>query len=110
MQQEKLVNSRCVPCRETVDPLKPDVIGTYQQELSPDWQIIDHHHLSREYRFKSFKQALDFVNKIGALAETQGHHPDIFLSWGKVKINLWTHKIDGLHQNDFILAAKIDHL
>lgn len=110
MQQEKLVDSRCVPCQGGVEPLKADAVEAYKKQLLPDWQVIDNHHLEREYTFKNFRQALEFVNKIGGLAETQGHHPDIYLSWGKVKITLWTHKIDGLHENDFILAAKIDQL
>ncbi|NLJ99179.1 MAG: 4a-hydroxytetrahydrobiopterin dehydratase [Tissierellia bacterium] len=66
--------------------------------------------LKKEYKFKNFKDALDFTNKVGSLAEEEGHHPDIYLSWGKVVIKLWTHKIDGLHKNDFILAAKIDEI
>ena len=66
--------------------------------------------LEKEFKFKNFKEALDFTNKAGQLAERQGHHPDIYLAWGKVKIELWTHKIGGLHENDFILAAGIDRL
>lgn len=107
---QQLVDSRCIPCREAVAPLKPDEIRAYQKQLSPEWNVIDNHHLERDYTFKNFRQALDFVNTLGGLAESQGHHPDICLSWGKVKITLWTHKIDGLHENDFILAAKIDRL
>jgi 4a-hydroxytetrahydrobiopterin dehydratase len=110
MQHEKLVDSRCVPCQGGVEPLKADAVEAYKKQLSPDWQVIDNHHLQREYTFKNFRQALEFVTKVGALAETQGHHPDIYLSWGKVKISLWTHRIDGLHENDFILASKIDRL
>lgn len=106
----KLVDKRCVPCRGGVEPLQPDAIQTYRQQVSPAWQIVDNHHLEREYTFADFRQALDFVNKVGGLAESQNHHPDIGLSWGKVKITLWTHKINGLHENDFIVAAKIDQL
>jgi 4a-hydroxytetrahydrobiopterin dehydratase len=72
--------------------------------------VVDGHHLEREFRFDDFRQALDFVNEVGELAEEQGHHPDIYLSYGKAKVQLWTHKIKGLHENDFILAAKIDAL
>lgn len=107
---QPLADSRCVPCQEAAAPLKPADISVFQQQLSPEWQVVDGHHLERKFTFKNFRQALDFVNTVGGLAETQGHHPDIYLSWGKVKISLWTHKINGLHENDFILAAKIDHL
>jgi len=76
----------------------------------PNWTVTDEHHLQREFRFPDFKQALAFVNRVGEVAETEGHHPDIFLAWGKVGITLWTHKIDGLTESDFIMAAKIDRL
>lgn len=76
----------------------------------PAWEVIDGHHLSRSYSFPDFKTALDFVNRVGALAEEQGHHPDIVLCWGKVKLDIWTHKINGLSESDFILAAKCDRL
>ncbi len=74
------------------------------------WKVINEHHIAREYTFPDFRSALAFVNKIGEVAEEQGHHPDIFLTWGKVGITLWTHKVDGLTESDFILAAKIDKL
>jgi 4a-hydroxytetrahydrobiopterin dehydratase len=72
--------------------------------------VYDEHQLHREFNFPDFKQALEFVNRVGALAEEQGHHPDILLAWGKAEITLWTHKIDGLTESDFIMAAKIDRL
>ncbi|MGA9476556.1 MAG: 4a-hydroxytetrahydrobiopterin dehydratase, partial [Desulfobacterales bacterium] len=72
------------------------------------WMIVDEHHLEREYKFKNFRQALDFTNRVGELAEEQGHHPDIHLSWGRVKLKIWTHKINGLTERDFIFAAKVD--
>ena len=74
----------------------------------PQWKAIDEHHITRTFTFPDFKQALDFVNRVGEIAEQQGHHPDILLTWGKAGITLWTHKIDGLTQSDFIMAAKID--
>lgn len=80
------------------------------EQLSHDWLLIDEHYLEKEYKFKNFIQALEFVNKVGRLAESLGHHPDIYLAWGKVKLVIWTHKINGLHKNDFILAAKINEL
>ena len=105
-----LLKSQCIPCQGGVPPLKHEQFEKLLEELSQDWQVIDEHHLEREYKFKNFRQALDFVNKVGELAETQGHHPDIYLTWGKVKLKIWTHKIDGLHKNDFVLAAKADEL
>ena len=77
-------------------------------KLKNDWKIINEHHLEKEYSFKNFKEALDFTVKVGELAENQDHHPDIFLTWGKVKVTIWTHKIDGLTESDFIFAAKTD--
>ena len=79
-----------------------------QDKLKNDWKIINEHHLEKEYSFKNFKEALDFTVKVGELAENQDHHPDIFLTWGKVKVTIWTHKIDGLTESDFIFAAKTD--
>lgn len=78
------------------------------EKLKNDWKIIKEHHLEKEYSFKDFKEALNFTIKVGELAENQGHHPDIFLAWGKVKLTIWTHKIDGLTESDFIFAAKAD--
>jgi len=75
-----------------------------------DWKEVDQHHIKRTYEFKDFKQALEFVNKVGELAEREGHHPDLKLSWGKVEVKLYTHNIDGLSENDFIMAAKVDKL
>jgi len=74
------------------------------------WSVIDEHHIVRTYKFPDFKSALEFVNRIGAIAEEQGHHPDMMLSWGKVEVTTWTHKVNGLTESDFILAAKIDRL
>ena len=106
----KLVDKQCVPCAEGAEPLQGEEVRKLSQELAPDWYVAEEHHLERQFKFEDFRQALDFVNEVGAIAEEQDHHPDIYLSYGKVKIQLWTHKIDGLHENDFILAAKIDAL
>ena len=76
----------------------------------PDWQVINEHHLLKSYRFSDFRETLDFINRIGELAEQQGHHPDICFGWGKAEISIWTHKINGLTESDFVLAAKIDKL
>ena len=106
---EMLADKKCVPCRGGVPPLKGKELEELHRNV-PDWAVTDEHHLHREFRFADFKQALDFVNRVGAVAEEQGHHPDILLAWGKAGITLWTHKIDGLTESDFIMAAKIDRL
>ena len=85
-------------------------LTTLHNQLGNNWEVIDDHHLQKEYSFKNFAEALEFTNKVGALAEEIFHHPDIFLAWGKVKITVWTHKIDGLNEADFIFAAKADAL
>jgi 4a-hydroxytetrahydrobiopterin dehydratase len=85
-----------------------DEIETYLADLGGGWQVVDDHHLEKEYRFKNFREALDFTNRVGELAESVGHHPDILLAWGRVKLTVWTHKIDGLFSADFVFAAKAD--
>ena len=104
-----LASKTCVPCRGGVPALKGKDLEFLHQQV-PQWKVVDEHHLNRTFTFPDFKQALDFVNRVGALAEEQGHHPDIMLAWGKVEITLWTHKINGLTESDFIMAAKIDAL
>ena len=104
-----LAAKTCVPCRGGVPPLKGNELESFRKQV-PDWQVVDEHHIVRNFKFPDFKQALDFVNRIGAVAEEQGHHPDILLSWGKVEVTLWTHKVSGLTESDFIMAAKIDLL
>ncbi len=106
---ENLASQNCVPCRGGVPPIKGEELRRIQQEV-PQWTVVNEHHLTRTFTFPDFKQALDFVNRVGGIAEEQGHHPDILLAWGKAGITLWTHKIDGLTQSDFIMAAKIDQL
>jgi 4a-hydroxytetrahydrobiopterin dehydratase len=105
-----LAQKECVPCRGEVPPLKGIELAKMLNELNHGWQAREEHHLEKEYRFKDFREALGFTNRVGALAEEQGHHPDIYLAWGKVKLTLWTHKIDGLTENDFIFAAKADQV
>ena len=105
-----LAEKECVPCKGGVEPLKGNDLRTLGAQLNPGWQIVREHHLEREFKFKDFREALNFTDKVGELAEEQGHHPDIYLSWGKVKVTIWTHKIDGLTESDFVLAAKIDRL
>jgi 4a-hydroxytetrahydrobiopterin dehydratase len=91
-----------------VPPLKGEDLATLEKQVD-GWKIEDHH-ITRSFKFPDFREALKFVNRIGELAEEQGHHPDIFLAWGKAEITTWTHKINGLTESDFILAAKIDQL
>ncbi len=106
----ELAKKECIPCRGGIPPLSGNAIKGFLDQINSDWKVINAHHLEREFVFADFKEALGFTNKVGALAEAQGHHPDITLAWGKVRITLWTHKIDGLAESDFILAAKIDEL
>lgn len=103
-----LARKQCVPCSGGVPPLEGAEIKRLLDELANDWIVVEDHHLEKEYAFDDFKQALDFTNRVGALAEEQGHHPDIYLAWGKVKLLLWTHKIDGLTESDFVFAAKTE--
>lgn len=105
-----LAEKECMPCKGGVPAIKGQDLVRLKKELHPDWQIVTDHHLEREFKFKDFREALKFTNEVGELAEAQGHHPDIYLSWGKVKITIWTHKIDGLTESDFVLAAKTDRL
>lgn len=104
-----LAERRCVPCRGGVPPLAGEELRKLQDQV-PDWRVIDEHHLEKSFLFPDFQQALDFVNRVGALAEEQGHHPDLYLTWGQVKAQIYTHKVNGLTESDFILAAKIDKL
>ena len=104
-----LVYRRCTPCRGGVPPLSGQALASLQERL-PLWKVVDGHHLERSFLFSDFKTALAFVNQVGALAEEEGHHPDLTLSWGKVDARIYTHKIGGLSDNDFILAAKIDQI
>jgi 4a-hydroxytetrahydrobiopterin dehydratase len=104
-----LAAKQCVPCRGGVPPLKGEELQKLLG-LVNGWHVVAEHHLSKTYLFSDFRTALDFVNRVGAIAEEQGHHPDLYLAWGKVEVKIWTHKIDGLTESDFILAAKIDGL
>jgi 4a-hydroxytetrahydrobiopterin dehydratase len=103
-----LAQKECIPCKGGVPPLKGSELTRLGEELGGEWNVVSEHHLEKEYRFKNFREALDFTIKVGELAETQGHHPDIYLAWGKVKLTVWTHKIDGLTESDFVFAAKAD--
>ena len=104
-----LAARECVPCRGGVPALKGTQITELLEQLD-GWMVIAEHHLSKAYKFSDFRGAQSFVNQIGQLAEAQGHHPDICFGWGRCEITIWTHKIDGLTESDFVLAAKIDRL
>jgi 4a-hydroxytetrahydrobiopterin dehydratase len=104
-----LAEKHCVPCRGGVPALKGEALEPLKAQLT-GWQVVDEHHLLKSYSFPDFRSALDFVNKAGAVAEEEGHHPDLLLSWGKVEAKIWTHKVSGLTESDFILAAKLDQI
>lgn len=103
-----LRDGACVPCRGGVPPLAGDALTGLTVRLGGGWEIVDGHHLYKAFSFTDFRQALAFTNAIGTIAEDQGHHPDIALSWGRVGVTIYTHKIDGLTESDFVLAAKFD--
>ncbi len=105
-----LAEKQCQPCQGGVPPLAGEALAKLSRELDGGWQVVAGHHLEKQYKFKDFREALAFTNKVGELAEAQGHHPDIYLAWGKVKLTVWTHKINGLTESDFVLAAKADKL
>jgi 4a-hydroxytetrahydrobiopterin dehydratase len=106
----ELAAKPCVPCSGDVPPLKGAALSELHNQLNNDWQVVEAHHLEKAYTFQDFRSALDFTNRVGELAEEVGHHPDLYLTWGKVKVTIWTHTIDGLSETDFIFAAKTDRL
>jgi len=105
-----LASRECVPCKGGVPPLAGEELADLEAQLGNGWEVVDEHHLEKEYTFPNFVEALAFTNHIGELAESVNHHPNLFLTWGKVRVELWTHKIDGLTESDFIWAAKADRL
>jgi len=107
---ERLASKECVPCRGGVPPLEGEELRELQRELDAGWEVVDEHHVEKSFDFPDFVTALEFVNRVGELAEEQGHHPDLYLTWGEVRVRIWTHKIDGLTESDFVLAAKIEEL
>jgi len=104
----ELAAKTCSPCRGGVPPLAGQALRDLAAKLGGGWAVAGEHHLEKTFTFKDFLQALDFTNLVGQIAEQQGHHPEIYLAWGKVRISIHTHKINGLTESDFILAAKID--
>lgn len=107
---DKLSSGKCVPCEGGVEPLMGEKLEQYKHQLDSEcsnWELTDPKHLQKTFKFPDFKTALEFVNKVGAIAEEEGHHPNIEFGWGFVRVMLWTHAINGLSENDFILAAKL---
>jgi 4a-hydroxytetrahydrobiopterin dehydratase len=107
--ESPLAEKDCVPCKGGVPPLKGEALDELKKQL-PGWDVVNEHHLHKLFKFPDFKQALSFVDRAGAVAEEEGHHPDLLLAWGKTEVTIYTHKIDGLTESDFILAAKIDRV
>jgi 4a-hydroxytetrahydrobiopterin dehydratase len=103
-----LESMRCVPCEDGSSPLHGGSLTDLKSRLGGNWTVINEHHLEKTYRFKNFREALDFTHAVGELAEQEGHHPEITLTWGRVTVRIWTHKVDGLTENDFVLAAKAE--
>ena len=110
MSECDLAKRQCVPCQGGVPPLEGEELYELHRTLGNGWQLIADHHVKKTFKFEDFATALEYINRVGAMAEEQGHHPDIFLAWGKVDVMVWTHKIDGLTESDFIFAAKADEL
>jgi len=104
----KLAEQKCEPCEKGGKSLEGKELEALQKELANDWKVVNGHHLEKLYKFKDFVGALEFTNKIGEIAEEVGHHPDIYLTWGKVRVEIFTHTVNGLTKNDFILAAKFE--
>lgn len=110
MTTATLADKHCVPCKGGIPAIKGHALKELQQKISDQWQVVDGHHLEREFKFRNFREALTFTNKVGELSDEQDHHPTIQLSYGKVKVTYYTHAADGLTENDFIMAAKIDEM
>ena len=103
-----LSKKHCVPCQGGIPLLGAEELDKLAVELGGGWEVVNQHHLEKEFAFRNFKEALEFTIQLGAIAESEGHHPDIFLSWGKVRVTIYTHKVDGLTESDFILAARYE--
>ena len=110
--RDDLAARKCIPCKGGTPPLKGAALDSLLAQLGSEsgWQVVEEHHLEKTFRSKNFQTALDFTNRVGAMAEEQFHHPDIHLAWGKVRVVIWTHKIDGLTESDFVFAAKAEAL
>lgn len=104
----ELKNRKCVPCEGGIPPLNENQIKAFLSLIDKRWEVVGVKKIVKEYHFVSFKHTMDFVNKVAEIAEQEGHHPDLFISYDRCRLELWTHAIKGLSENDFILAAKID--
>jgi len=103
-----LRQNKCKPCEGGVAPLEKSEIGSFMEQLHGDWKIVDENKISREFSFVNYRHTIDFVNQVADLAEQEGHHPVLHVYYARLVVELWTHAINGLSENDFILAAKID--
>jgi 4a-hydroxytetrahydrobiopterin dehydratase len=110
METAKLLELHCVPCRGGVLRLRGEELRALHEQLGGEWAVVNEHHLEREYTFKNFREAMVFANRVAELAEQEGHHPELQVGWGYVRVLAWTHKADGLTQSDFVLAAKVDKM
>mgnify|MGYP001174324666 FL=1 len=109
-EMSELNQKKCIPCQGGVPPMNKDEIAELIPKIDAGWQVIDDHHLRKAWAFPDFSKALEFVNSAGQICEEEGHHADFELGWGRVIVKIYTHKINGLVESDFILAAKIDQL
>jgi 4a-hydroxytetrahydrobiopterin dehydratase len=108
---QELADQECEACTSEDEPLSEDEYAEYLEEIDGEvWEVIDDHHLEGTYAFEDFHDALEFTYEIGELAEEEWHHPDLHLSWGEVVVEMWTHKINGLHKTDFVMAARMDRI
>jgi len=109
MPEIDLASRKCVPCSGGTPRLAGEELKKLAAQV-PGWSVVKEHQLERAFAFPDFKSALSFANKVGEIAESEGHHPDLLVSWGRTAVTLWTHKIDGLSEADFVLAAKINRI
>jgi 4a-hydroxytetrahydrobiopterin dehydratase len=105
-----LTNKKCKPCEGGIPPLDPDEVTEYIRHINRAWKLLENKRISRDFSFVNYRHTMDFVNTVAQLAEEEGHHPDMHVYYGKVVIEIWTHAVNGLSENDFILAAKIDKI
>lgn len=105
---DELAQKECLPCKGGVPPLKGEALADLHKELGNDWQLVEEHHLEKVFKFDDWAQAMAFANKVSDIAEAANHHPDLYIAWGQVKVQIWSHKIDGLTESDFIFAAKAE--
>ncbi len=106
----ELSKKQCIPCQGGVPPLKGEALTPFHHQIHEEWKLVNEHHLEREFKFPNFKQAMAFANQVGGVAEAENHHPEITVGWGHALVQIWTHKIDGLTESDFIFAAKCDQI